>query len=373
MESARDEAIAANTQRSAMLTDVLSKGVAHLHSDQSRVGSTSSSFNELGSSLNQLNQISRQVAERTGLTQAQVAEIAFGLPLKLASAGKRYAAGLSADEQKVHQALSSEQVNEFKRFGDRVSKEEGFLATIATDQREGREMSSRLATLTSRSERAGASYAERSTMADRLSAARERGETIAIDIAQDPHNRDTFLRYAREYGPNSAAAFAMMESELARRGLGPNRVFSDGTAAPSSFGDIREHYRTSTTDGRVNPDVTAISKENAGRVAATELGGDGHKGAVPATVSVREEVTGQASTLRAQVEKGEAAFDKKSGVVVTDDGTLASDRSLVKDVGKQVAKDEPPLPGQVGDRIQRYVRDATDLAKDAYERVKPRR
>jgi conjugal transfer mating pair stabilization protein TraG len=45
-----------------------------------------------------------------------------------------------------------------------------------------------------------------------------------------------FMRYAEEYGGDSAAAHALMESELARQSLRPNRVFSDGTALPASFG-----------------------------------------------------------------------------------------------------------------------------------------
>jgi conjugal transfer mating pair stabilization protein TraG len=68
-----------------------------------------------------------------------------------------------------------------------------------------------------------------------MSSAYERGEVISIDIAQDPHNLAMFTRYAEQYGGNSAAARALMEAELARQSLKPNRTFSDGTGRPLKY------------------------------------------------------------------------------------------------------------------------------------------
>ena len=48
-----------------------------------------------------------------------------------------------------------------------------------------------------------------------MSSAFERGETISIDIAQDPYNLAMFTQYAEQYGGNSASARALMEAELA--------------------------------------------------------------------------------------------------------------------------------------------------------------
>lgn len=142
---------------------------------------------------------------------------------------------LSADQQKVLGAMTSDQIAKFKQFGDRVSRDSSFINAIGTDSREAKVISSRLATATSRSERAEATFSQRTAFVERLSTAREHGETISIDIAQDPHNLEMFMRYAQQYGGDSAAAFALFDAELARQGLRPNRAFSDGTALPTSF------------------------------------------------------------------------------------------------------------------------------------------
>jgi conjugal transfer mating pair stabilization protein TraG len=63
---------------------------------------------------------------------------------------------LSAAQQKVLNSLTQEQIAEFKQFGDRVSRDSSVVSSFASDSREAQEMSSRLATTTSRAERADA-------------------------------------------------------------------------------------------------------------------------------------------------------------------------------------------------------------------------
>ncbi|HRH15047.1 MAG TPA: conjugal transfer protein TraG N-terminal domain-containing protein, partial [Azonexus sp.] len=207
-DAARNEAVAASTERAAVLSEAFSRGLTNLHSSRRSSGSTSSSFEQVGETLNRLDQISKSVADSTGLSQSQVASIAFGAAGHLgltagavggrlnASADKSYLSGLSALEQKVLGSMSNEQLAEFKQFGDRVSRDASFMSTIANDSREAHDMTARLASTHARSERAEASLAERTAFAERVSAAREKGETISIDIAQDPHNLEMFMRYA---------------------------------------------------------------------------------------------------------------------------------------------------------------------------------
>jgi conjugal transfer mating pair stabilization protein TraG len=135
--------------------------------------------------------------------------------------------------------MSSEQLSEFRQFGERVSRDRSLVELIGSDSREGRELASRLATTTAQAEKAESSYTERRQRAERLSSAHERGESISIDIAQDPHNLAMFLRYAEAYGGSSASAQALMDAELARRGLPPNRQGLEGAALPSSFEEWR--------------------------------------------------------------------------------------------------------------------------------------
>lgn len=138
-----------------------------------------------------------------------------------ARADKTYLSGLSAQEQKVLGGMSSEQLAEFKQFGDRVSRDASLMDMVANDSREAHDFAARLA-LRMRDRNAEANLANRTAFAERVSAAHEKGEAISIDIAQDPHNLEMFMRYAEQYGGNSAAAHALMESELARQSLRPN-------------------------------------------------------------------------------------------------------------------------------------------------------
>ncbi len=349
-DNARSEAISANTERSAVLTDTFSKGLTKYRSSRSSEGSSTSSFEQTGETLNRLDQIIKGVSERTGLSQSQVAQIAFGASGYLggntsfagaqlhANANKNYLSGLSADQQKVLNALTTEQIAEFKQFGDRISRDATFVNAVASDAREANELSSRLATTTTKSKRNDAVYAERIAFAEKVSAARERGETISLDVAQDPKNVEMFMRYAEQYGGNSAAAFALFEAELARQGLRPNRVFSDGTALPASFDDIRAQYDNATIDPRLNPDITVLDHENRKQVSRV-------KSTLPPVTpaprpsEIRTEIQAQGSGIRQQADSTRHDFDKNAEVVKNPDGTLESKKSLLKQTGKQVAHD----------------------------------
>ena len=214
-DRARSEAVSAGQQRSAVLTEAFTRGLAKIRSPRGSSGSTSSSFEQLGETMNRLDQITRGVSDSTGLSQSQVASIAFGAAANLglstpsigpvsasaslkANAGKTYQAGLSDEKRKVLGSMTSEQIAEFKQFGDHVSRDASFSNSVGDDSREARELSSRLATTASRSERADASFAERTALAERLSSAREHGEVLSIDIAQDPHYLEMFMRYAKQ-------------------------------------------------------------------------------------------------------------------------------------------------------------------------------
>lgn len=365
-DAARSEAVAASTERSAVLADTFSRGLSKLRSIRSSGGTTSSSFEQIGENLTRLDQITKSVADRTGLTQSQVAQIAFGAAARVgvstaiagadvrASAGKNYQAGLSAEQQKVLGSLTSDQIAEFKQFGDRVSRDTSVIGAVASDSRESKDLSSRLATATARSTRADASVAERTAVAERLSAARERGETISIDTAQDPHNLAMFMRFTEQYGGNSASAMAMFEAELARQGLPPNRAFSDGTALPVSFGDIRPLYERATTDTRLAPDVAARATSNRGSVSSVNTG------PAPATVgprppTLRAQVQEAGVDIRQQVRSDAASVEAGTGAVTTPDGTLQSRKSLLKQAGKQVAGDASASLENAGDIVKDLV------------------
>lgn len=349
-DAARGEAISANTERSAALTETFTRGLAKLRSLRSSSGTVSSSFEQMGETLNRLDQISKNVADSTGLTQSQVAQIAFGAAGHLgintpvagaelqARAGKNYMSGLSAAQQKVLNSLTQEQIAEFKQFGDRVSRDSSLINSFAKDSREAQDMSSRLASVMSRAERADASFAERTAFAERLSLARDRGESLSIDIAQDPHNLEMFLRYAEQYGGDSASALSMFEAELARQGLTPNRVFSDGTALPTSFDDVRVLHDRHASDPTLSPDLLASDQQHRATVARSNRPTpSAHSDTSPP--SLRNDVQTEGKAIRNETASARSTFDRKAEIVNTADGTLATKKSLLKQSGKQVVDD----------------------------------
>ncbi len=351
VDAARSEAVAASTERSAVLSEALSRGLSKLRSTRSSSGETSSSFEQMGQTLNRLDQITKSVADSTGLTQSQIARIAFGasghLGLSTAMAGagvnanaeKGYISGLTADQHKVLGAMTSEQLAEFKQFGDRISRDTSFASAVASDSREARDIASRLSSTAARSARADASMSQRSSYAERMSAAYERGEVISIDIAQDPHNLAMFTRYAERYGGNSAAARALMEAELARQSLKPNRTFSDGTGIPVAFGRLRDDYlrQVDTVDSTL--DVDARRRTGDSDVAGYLLDRQRQPPGSTATSTARGAVQSRGAEVRLDVGARSEAFDREAEIVKSEDGTLASRRPLLKQSGKQVGKD----------------------------------
>lgn len=373
-DSARGEAISANRERSAALTDTFARGLTKLQSVRHSEGTTDSSSEGLGGSLSRLDGITRRVAETTGLTQMQVANAAFGSPNSYqwgkrkgahsissgvtASSAKNYTSGLSQDERKALDSMTSEQIQEFQSFADRLSQDSSLINAIANDGREAQEMAARLSSATSLSQRADASYAERTAHAERVSSARERGESISIDIAQDPHNLEMFRRYAEEYGGNSAAAFAMMEFELARQALSPNRTFSDGTAVPNSFDSI--HARHTEQRGAIAQadDVSVSHGRHRGIVPRFDNTPDDIKMDIePSTL--RDDVRGGGSQIRKKAEEARSGFDEDAQIVETEDGTLASRKSLGRQSGAQVFQD-----GRI------MAEEAKEATQSLYQRTK---
>ncbi|MDR2260773.1 MAG: conjugal transfer protein TraG N-terminal domain-containing protein [Azoarcus sp.] len=350
VDAARVEAVAAARDRSAVLGEAFTKGMSKLHSTRASDGQTSSGFEQWGEALQEVDQITKSLAANTGLSQSQVANIAMGASGYVgikgrfagarmnASADKSYLSSLSAQEQKVLGNLNTEQIATLKQFGERVSRDASFMRAVSSDEREAQDMAARLASTASRSERAEASLTERTSFAERVSSAHEKGESISIDIAQDPHNLEMFMRYAQDYGGNSAAAHSLMDSELARQALTPHRT-SDGSALPTSFGELRERHDRQGQDVALNPDIHGQHQANRQTVSAS---GASTRNAPPPAVApspMREEIRGRGAEIRSQVNSKQQDFDGKTEIIETDDGTLATKKSLLWQSAKQVGKD----------------------------------
>lgn len=370
VDAARGEAVAATTERSAALSEVFSRGLSKLRSTRNSQGSTSSSFEQLGDTLNKMDQVVQTVAQSTGLSQVQVARLAFGAVGHAgfnggvfggqirASGDKTYQSGLTAQEQKALSSLTGEQLVAFKQFGDRVSRDSSLVQAISSDAREAREMSARLNSTQARSERADATLSDRTSFAERVSSAHEKGEAISIDIAQDPHNMEMFLRYAQTYGGNSAAAHALMSAELARQSLRPNRVLNDGSSLPSSFDEVRSLHQQQRQCSTLAPDLVTVHHSNTR--TSSRHGTDPSRPlpqGTPPTSPIRDEVQERAKQLRGEISTKNGEFDRKAEIVKTDDGTLASKKSLLGQSMKQVGEDASATAKEV-----------TDAAKELFKR-----
>ena len=369
VDAARGEATTATMEQSAALSEVFSRGLNKVRSTRNSSGSSASSFEQMGDTLNQLDQITQSVAQSTGLSQAQVARIAFGAAAHVgvnakvagaelhASADKSYQSSLSAQEQKALASLSGEQLVAFKQFGDRVSRDDSYLQALSNDASEAREMSSRLGSTRARSERADATLADRTSFAERVSSAYDKGESISIDIAQDPHNMEMFLRYAQAYGGNSAAAHALMSAELARQSLRPNRVISDGSSLPTSFGDVRDLHKEQLHDVAITPDIKATHQAQVSK--ASRFGSNPSRPLEQKTEPpspVREEVQQRAVQIHGEAAAKREEFDGKAEIIKTDDGILASKKSLMWQSARQVYKDGEATVGSAKDAVQDLIK-----------------
>lgn len=360
-DAARTEATAAISERSAVFADIFSRGTSKLDGLRNAHSDSSSSYQESGEGLDHLSQITDQVASKTGLSQQQVAQIAFsasahggvgfgkkggrfnaGIDIN-GTAKKSYNAGISAEEQKVLSHLTQDQLAEFARFGDRLQHDDSVLKTISRDTREASELSSRLATTTSRAERAEANFAERLAYAERLSSAKDRGESISIDIAADPHNIEMFRRYAEQYGGTSQSARVMIDSELARQALKPNRVFSDGTAVPLSFKDAKDRHKADRNFAQVNSNIAAQAKENTGAVRQNDTSiapprerpKTGNSGAM----MTRENIEAEGRKIREQINLSSTEYNSNTGITRDKSGAPETRRSLLLDTADQAGKD----------------------------------
>lgn len=373
-EAARLEAVSASNDLSSTLVDTMSRGSSKFRSTGRSDGQSVSTSSELGASADRIRAISDSVARTTGMDARQVANIAFQLsggvgtpgisPVKASATGgvsKSYSGTLTEAEQKVANELSSEQLREFKSFAERATRDQSFVRSLGSDEREGTDMASRMSAAVTRAESTQSTYSERTSVAERLSKSYETGEVLSIDLAQLPSNSDFIKRYQRlaaEYGSESLALQAAMSSELASRALPPTRTGS-GTALPTSFGDIRAVNTQNNGDPIFSKDrVTAADAANdrsaAGRISTRGLTAPETPAALGA---VRADVTGQLTAARNQPTQA-STFDERNQIVRNPDGTVSTRKSQVVGNVRQIRDDAANL----AENAKEVLSDGSDAA-----------
>ena len=115
-------------------------------------------------------------------------------------------------------------------------------------------------------------------------------------------------------------------------------MFSDGTALPSSFGDVRTLHDRQSSDPALSPDLSASNRQQRARVARTNQSArSAHPDTSPP--SLRNDVQAEGNAIRNKTASARSTFDRKAEIVDTADGTLATKKSLLKQSGKQVVDD----------------------------------
>ncbi len=383
-DAARTEAVSASNDLSSTLVDTMSRGASKFRSTGRSDGQSVSASSELGASADRIRAISDSVARTTGMDARQVANIAFQLsggvgtpgisPVKASATGgvsKSYSGTLTEAEQKVANELSSEQLREFKSFAERATRDQSFVRSLGSDEREGMDMASRMSAAVTRAESTQSTYAERTSVAERLSKSYETGEVLSIDLAQLPANSDFIKRYQRlaaEYGSESLALQAAMSSELASRALPPTRTGS-GTALPTSFGEVRAVNAQNNGDPIFSKDrVTAADAANdrsaAGRISTRGLTAP----ETPAALgSVRADVTGQLTAARDQPTQA-STFDERNQIVRNPDGTVSTRKSQVVGNVRQIRDDAANL----AENAKELLSDGSDAALKRAEEERAR-
>lgn len=363
-EAARSEAIAATTDRSAVLSTVASNASGWSRSSRSADTSSSGSTQEIGRAASHLDDLSRQIASKTGLDQSTAQTLAFKLAASLsggvglgtskggiginasagANADKSYRTTLTQSEQKVLASVSRDDLSEFKRFADRVSRDTSVVLAFGDDDRHGTELASRLATATGRTERADRAYAEKRGMAERISSARDAGEAVSVDLSKSPNHAYLMQRYAEwadRYGEDSAALQILLSNELALNALSPTDTFRDGSAAPTSFEDLHHQYDASHQDERFQPGTVGAAAGRNDQTVSSKAPRHRHVPAVPKSPAegVRSSVGSDPGHVASTVRRDIDQFDKRNRIVRDQDGTVHTQKSQVKQNIKDLAAD----------------------------------
>ena len=354
-EAARTDVVSASTERSSALVDAVSKASSGSVSNRSSTGHGTTSYEELGKSADRIATLSKQVSATTGMTAAQVQQIAFQLsaglgtpkisPIKAGvnmSTDKAYSSNLSEGEQKVKTALGIDGVREFKNFGDRATRDSSFLRAISSESRDGNELASRLSSSTARVESAQAAYAERQAIAERLSTARESGQEISVDLAQLPINSDLMRKYtqlASQYGPSSQALRVAMDSEIANYSMTPQRHFSDKTALPASFTDLKAVHQKDVDDRIFQQSrVDEADLLNDRAIGPKQSTAPHHSKTPSAITGVRSEVV-EKQSIASDVTGKFDTYDTRNDVTRNSDGTIGTKRSQIKQNARQLRDD----------------------------------
>lgn len=382
--AAASEALSAGSVRAASLNEALTVVRQRSSGARSTSGRAVSGFEEVSQAAEHLSAEAKRIAKETGYDESQVAgtllrfsaaPMAYGIGGG-AAIDKRYGASLSDAEKRILDHSNAETFKAVRSFGDRVSRDRSFLNSLASEGQSGTSLASSLVDTATRSESAERRFSEAFSRSQETRLAFEKGETITRDLAQDPAYVDAVLEYERvaaQFGGNTQSLAAYFSSRLGNFSLTPSR-FSESSALPATFQDVRSMHEQLRRDAAVGADVHAVKAANDGQLrtrplanpppapSATSPDVARSPDASPAATGDHGAILVDGRSFRANIESsrvtqagsnaaGQDGFDSRHEIERRPDGGLVTHRSMVGATLKSVKRD-----------VEASVDDARDAA-----------
>lgn len=157
------------------------------------------------------------------------------------------------------------------------------------------------------------------------------------------------MRYAEQYGGDSASAHVLMHAELARQSFRPSQAFSDGAAIPQTFGDIRNQHAKDLIANELNLDLANVDKAHRRKVGKLETRPPDQQ--TPPSSDLRKKVHKEGEAVQAATAADQHTFQDQAQITSSPHETLKSRRSLAKDTAVQVKNDASALIENTWDAI----------------------
>jgi len=279
--SAGSDVVTASTTMGTTLADTFNRVRQRVSRSTGSSGQGVAAYEEIGRAMEHLNSEAKRIGSATHVGEDQAAAILLkfaGMPQAFGIGGgaaveKRYGVKLSQDESKVLEASTTDTHRAVSSFADRATRDQSFLNALSNEGQAGVGLASALTAARSKAESAEHRFVEASSYAEELRRTRQIGLNASRDVLSDPSNSGALLeaeRLAAQYRDNPQALAVHLSSLLGNLSQGPSK-FSDGSAVPATFGDLRDDHAGHKGDPALNPDLQAVKKANDAAAAARTL------------------------------------------------------------------------------------------------------
>ena len=121
---------------------------------------------------------------------------------------------------------------------------------------------------------------------------------------------------------------------------------------PISFDQVRDRHKSDRVDSELAPDIDDVHRVGDRRISR-EGPHDRLQPPAASPSATREDVRSRGQELRSRTQTRESDIDARAEILRTEDGTLATRRSLLKRSARQVQEDV----GASIDGVKKAVRD----------------